>query len=53
MNKIRDLLLLGDRKAAVDVAVQSQMWPEAMLIGSFTDKDEYKVGDVCDVMSHL
>lgn len=40
---IRDLLLVGDRNAAVDVAVQAQMWPEAMLIASFTGKDEYKV----------
>lgn len=39
---MRELLLLGDRKAAVDVAIQAQMWPEAMLIASFTDKDEYK-----------
>lgn len=42
-NTIRDLLLVGDRKAAVDVAIHAQMWPEAMLIASFTDKDEYKV----------
>ncbi|GLD96445.1 hypothetical protein PINS_up005128 [Pythium insidiosum] len=40
--RIRELLLLGDRKAAVEVAIQAQMWPEAMLIASFTDKDEYK-----------
>ncbi|TYZ56946.1 hypothetical protein PybrP1_002822 [[Pythium] brassicae (nom. inval.)] len=39
---IRDLLLVGDRNAAVDVAVRAQMWPEAMLIASFTGKDEYK-----------
>ncbi|DAZ98277.1 TPA: hypothetical protein N0F65_008962 [Lagenidium giganteum] len=41
-NKIRDLLLTGDRKGAVEVAMHAQMWPEAMLIASFTDKDEYK-----------
>jgi hypothetical protein len=41
-SRVRELLLLGDRKAAVDVAIQARMWPEAMLIGSFTDKDEYK-----------
>lgn len=41
-SRVRELLLLGDRRAAVDVAIQAQMWPEAMLIASFTDKDEYK-----------
>lgn len=42
-HSIRDLLLVGDRNAAVDAAVRAQMWPEAMLIASFTGKDEYKV----------
>jgi hypothetical protein len=40
--KIRELLLMGNRKAAVDTAVNAQMWPEAMLLASFTDKEEYK-----------
>lgn len=28
----------------MEAAISAQMWPEAMLIASFTDKDEYKVG---------
>ncbi|RHX98837.1 hypothetical protein DYB36_009842 [Aphanomyces astaci] len=39
---IRQLLLNGDRKAAVDVAVAANMWPEAMLMASMVDSALYK-----------
>ena len=42
-NDIRELLLIGDRQGAVSSAMTAQMWPEAMLIASFTDKEEYRV----------
>ncbi|GMF24498.1 unnamed protein product [Phytophthora lilii] len=42
-NELRELLLVGDRKGAVAAAMTSHMWPEAMLIASFTDKEEYRV----------
>ncbi|KAJ8550492.1 hypothetical protein ON010_g10577 [Phytophthora cinnamomi] len=41
-NELRELLLVGDRKGAVSSAMSAQMWPEAMLIASFTDKEEYR-----------
>ncbi|CAH0493435.1 unnamed protein product [Peronospora farinosa] len=41
-NDIRELLLVGDRQGAVSSAMTAQMWPEAMLIASFTDKEEYR-----------
>ncbi|EEY61619.1 COPII coat assembly protein SEC16, putative [Phytophthora infestans T30-4] len=41
-NELRELLLVGDRKGAVSTAMSAHMWPEAMLIASFTDKEEYK-----------
>ncbi|CEG48280.1 Regucalcin gene promoter region-related protein (RGPR) [Plasmopara halstedii] len=41
-NQLRELLLIGDRKGAVSAAMGAQMWPEAMLIASFTDKEEYR-----------
>ncbi|RLN37569.1 hypothetical protein BBJ28_00005692 [Nothophytophthora sp. Chile5] len=42
VSKVRELLLVGERKDAVSAAMNAQMWPEAMLIASFTDKEEYK-----------
>ncbi|RLN96649.1 hypothetical protein BBJ28_00020750 [Nothophytophthora sp. Chile5] len=42
VSKVRKLLLVGERKDAVSAAMSAQMWPEAMLIASFTDKEEYK-----------
>ncbi|OWZ14722.1 COPII coat assembly protein [Phytophthora megakarya] len=41
-NDLREQLLVGDRKGAVSTAMTAHMWPEAMLIASFTDKDEYR-----------
>ncbi|KAL3663511.1 hypothetical protein V7S43_011400 [Phytophthora oleae] len=41
-NQLRELLLFGDRKGAVSAAITAHMWPEAMLIASFTDKEEYR-----------
>ncbi|KAL4141229.1 hypothetical protein PRNP1_014351 [Phytophthora ramorum] len=41
-NDLRELLLVGDRKGAVSAAMSAHMWPEAMLIASFTDKEEYR-----------
>ncbi|ETM02324.1 hypothetical protein L917_01189 [Phytophthora nicotianae] len=41
-NELRELLLVGDRKGAVSTAMSAHMWPEAMLIASFTDKEEYR-----------
>ncbi|KAK1938278.1 Protein transport protein SEC16A [Phytophthora citrophthora] len=41
-NQLRELLLVGDRKGAVSSAMAAHMWPEAMLIASFTDKEEYR-----------
>lgn len=41
-NQLRELLLVGDRKGAVSAAITAHMWPEAMLIASFTDKEEYR-----------
>ncbi|KAG7396032.1 Protein transport protein Sec16B [Phytophthora boehmeriae] len=41
-NELRQQLLIGDRKGAVSTAMNAHMWPEAMLIASFTDKDEYR-----------
>ncbi|KAF4318751.1 hypothetical protein G195_007866 [Phytophthora kernoviae 00238/432] len=41
-NDLRELLLVGDRKGAVSMAMNAHMWPEAMLIASFTDKEEYR-----------
>uniref|UniRef100_A0AAV1T810 Protein transport protein sec16 n=1 Tax=Peronospora matthiolae TaxID=2874970 RepID=A0AAV1T810_9STRA len=41
-NFLRDLLLAGDRKGAVSSAMTANMWPEAMLIASFVDKEMYK-----------
>ncbi|KAE9008059.1 hypothetical protein PR002_g16017 [Phytophthora rubi] len=41
-NELRELLLVGDRKGAVSSAMSAHMWPEAMLIASFTDKEEYR-----------
>ncbi|CAH0520677.1 unnamed protein product [Peronospora belbahrii] len=41
-NDLRELLLVGDRKGAVSSAMTAQMWPEAILIASYTDKDEYR-----------
>lgn len=42
-NDLRELLFVGDRKGAVSAAMTAHMWPEAMLIASFTDKEEYRV----------
>ncbi|TDH68162.1 hypothetical protein CCR75_008986 [Bremia lactucae] len=41
-NHLRELLLVGDRKGAISTAMSAHMWPEAMLIASFTNKEEYK-----------
>ncbi|CCI40104.1 unnamed protein product [Albugo candida] len=41
-SRIRSLLLNGDRRGAVEAAMRSHMWPEAMLIASFIEKEEYK-----------
>ncbi|OQS02896.1 COPII coat assembly protein SEC16 [Thraustotheca clavata] len=41
-NQMRQLLLAGDRRAAIDVAKSSNLWPQAMLIASFVDPDIYK-----------
>nr|CCA13964.1 COPII coat assembly protein SEC16 putative [Albugo laibachii Nc14] len=40
--RIRSLLLNGDRRGAVEAAMRFHMWPEAMLIASFIEKEEYK-----------
>ncbi|ETW00222.1 hypothetical protein H310_07614 [Aphanomyces invadans] len=40
--KIRQLLLDGDRKAAIDTAVAANMWSQAMLLASFVDSGMYK-----------
>ena len=42
-NVLRELLLAGDRKGAVSSAMTANMWPEAILIASFVDKEMYKV----------
>ncbi|POM67012.1 Hypothetical protein PHPALM_17052, partial [Phytophthora palmivora] len=41
-NDLRELLLVGDRMGAICTAMTAHMWPEAMLIASFTDKEEYR-----------
>ncbi|CAI5730882.1 unnamed protein product [Hyaloperonospora brassicae] len=41
-NALRKLLLTGDRKSAVSSAMTAHLWPEAMLIASFIDKEMYK-----------
>uniref|UniRef100_M4BRG3 Protein transport protein sec16 n=1 Tax=Hyaloperonospora arabidopsidis (strain Emoy2) TaxID=559515 RepID=M4BRG3_HYAAE len=41
-NVLRELLLAGDRKGAVSSAMTANMWPEAILIASFVDKEMYK-----------
>ena len=42
-SEIRELLTIGDRKGAVQVAIQNKCWSEAMMIAAFIDQDTYKV----------
>lgn len=39
LSKIEQLLLNGDRKGAVDFAVQEDLWAHALIISSCVDKD--------------
>ena len=39
--KLRELLLVGDRKQAVEVALKAQLWPQAMLFASYIDTTTY------------
>ncbi|KAF0698634.1 Aste57867_10728 [Aphanomyces stellatus] len=40
--KLRQLLLDGDRKGAIDVAMAANLWPQAMLMASYVDPELYK-----------
>ncbi|CAK4079675.1 unnamed protein product [Aphanomyces euteiches] len=40
--KLRQLLLDGDRKGAIEVTTAANLWPQAMLIASFVDPELYK-----------
>ena len=43
--KLRDLLMAGDRRTAVTVAIQAHLWPQAMLIASYIDPATFTVRD--------
>ena len=42
VDKLQELLLRGDRPAAVNYAMQENLWPHAMIIASCVNKDTWK-----------
>lgn len=42
LNKIQELLLLGDRRQAYQFAMDEKLWAHAMVIASSIDKDSWK-----------
>ncbi|CAG8482485.1 1997_t:CDS:10 [Paraglomus occultum] len=42
VDKLQEMLLRGDRAAAVNYAMQENLWPHAMIIASCVNKDTWK-----------